>query len=174
MIHKHYGESSATYDTALQAIHDEDYERAEMLLLELIENSPQNAPSYVMLALVYANRNRFDEAHKQLDKAIQLDPLMADAHYLRGTVFMEEGKTEEAGKELHATLYCQRNHPLASFLLGNLYAQQGDIPKATKYWKNVLATVSNLQEDSPVSSISDMSAGRLHTLVSEQLGGWEG
>ena len=163
----------ATYDTALQAIHDEDYERAEMLLQELIENSKKNAPTYVMLALVYANRNRFDEAHKQLDNAIELDPLIADAHYLRGTVFMEEGKTEEASKELHATLYCQRNHPLASFLLGNLYAQQGDIPKATKFWKNALTTVTNLQEDSPVSSISDMSAGRLHTLVSEQLAGWE-
>lgn len=162
----------ATYDMALQAIHDEDYPRAEMILIELIEHHPRNAPMVMMLALVYANRQDVKHAQLQLGKALEIDPLLADAHYLRGTLFIEQGEQDEAQKAFHATLYCQRNHPLASFLLGNLYAQQGDIPKATKFWENVLTSVGNLQADSPVSSISDMTAGRLQGLVSEQLNGW--
>ena len=167
-------EIDITQSTALQAIHDEDYPLAESLLHRLIAAQPNRPQLHLLLAVVHANRNELTEAHAQLDTVLSLDPLMADAHYLQAMVFTEEGRSQEAEKSLRATLYCQRNHPLASFMLGNLFAQHGSLIQAQKHWTNAQHAVSALQPDSPITDISDMTAGRLKSLVEEQLNGWAG
>jgi hypothetical protein len=57
-------------------------------------------------------------------------------------------------------------------MLGNLNAQAGEIEKAIRHWENARRAIDKLQSDSPVSDISDMTAGQLQTLVSEQIEGW--
>lgn len=161
-----------THGDAVQAIQQEEYERAEHLLVDLLHIIPNNAPTHTLLACVFANRNLIQEAHAQLDIALRLDPLLADGHYLRALLYVNEGRPLEAKKSLHATLYCQRSHPLASFVLGNLYAQDGELVKATKHWENSRRAVNNLQSDSPVSNISNTTAGQLRRMVEDQLEGW--
>lgn len=164
----------AGHDDAVRAIHEEDYELAAALLVNVLQKDPDNAPAYTLMAFVLANRHLLKEAHAHLDTAIRLEPLLADAHYLRALLYMEEGSADKATKALRATLYCQRNHPLASFLLGNIQAQRGEFPRAVRHWENARHALANLKPDSPLSNLSPITAGHLDTLIEEQLAGWHG
>lgn len=163
----------ATYEDAVCALQKEDSETTERLLNEILTYQPDNASAHTLLATLLANRHALPEARAHIDIALRIDPLRADAHYLRAILFIEEGQNQEARKSLSAAIYCQRNHPLASFMLGNLYAQAGDITRANHAWENALRAISSLKPESPISDISDITAGRLHTLIAKQLDGWK-
>ena len=163
----------ATYEDAVNSVHNEDYEGAEKIITHLLNTQPEHAAAHVLYASVLANNNRTKEAHKQLDIAIELDPLIADAYYLRALLYLEEDENTLASESLSAALYCQRRHPLASYILGNLHAGNGDLKRATRHWENALKSVNSLREDSPISDINNMTAGQLEALITEQLGGWQ-
>jgi len=163
--------ASATYEVAVRAIQNEDYDQAEQLIAELLITEPGSAPAHTLMVCVFASRKDYAQAHKIVDTALRLDPLLADAHYLQALLYLEEDHVEEALKSLKAALYCQRNHPLASHTLGNLQAKSGDLPGAIRNWENARRAITMLMPDSPVSDISDITAGRLSTLLVAQLAG---
>lgn len=162
----------ATYDDAVLALQEEIYDEAESILSGLLAHHPDHAAAHTLLAYILANRNHLPKAQAEIDAALELDPLLADAHYLQAVLFMEEGRAEKAYKALRAALYCQRNHPLASFMLGNLHAQAGELIKATRFWENTHTAIARLTPDSPISDISQITAGQLELLVKEQLHSW--
>ncbi|MBC7869671.1 MAG: tetratricopeptide repeat protein [Chitinophagaceae bacterium] len=163
--------ASATYEVAVRAIQNEDYDQAEQLIAELLITEPGSAPAHILMVCVFASRKQYAQAHKVIDTALRLDPLLADAHYLQALLFLEEEHLDEALKSLKAALYCQRNHPLASYTLGNLQAMSGDLPSSIRNWENARRAITMLMPDSPVSDISDITAGRLSALLATQLEG---
>ncbi len=160
------------YEDALQAFKAGDADLAASLLNDLCHSDHATPAAGVLLARIHADQGRMDEAHYCLSRALKLDPLLADAHYLRALLYLESGDGETAMKSLRATLYCQRNHPLASFVTGNIHAQNGELTQAQRNWENARRAVKSLTATSPVSDISDMTAGRLATLIAAQLDGW--
>jgi chemotaxis protein methyltransferase CheR len=165
--------NGASHDEAVRALQNEEFELAQELLEELVYADSGDAAAHTLLACVHANLSHPKDAHAHLDAALHIDPLLADAHYLRALIHIESGDVDAAGKALRATLYCQRAHPLAAFLMGNLSAQAGELIKATRYWENAHHAIINLTPESPVSTISDVTAGRLRSLVEAQLDGWQ-
>lgn len=160
------------YDDALQAFKAGDAALAESLLADLCHTGTGTPASAVLLARIYADQGQDHAAHQCLDRALQRDPLLADAHYLRALLYLESGDQATAVKSLKATLYCQRNHPLASFVMGNISAQHGELKEAQRHWENARRAIRALTDNSPVSDISDMTAGRLSQMVAAQLDGW--
>ena len=148
------------------------YDKSEQLISRLLFKYPTHVRGLVLLASIDANRQRVMQAHARLDKAIEIEPLLADGHYLRALLHMESGDVDAAQTSLRAALYCERNHPLASFMLGNIHAQTGKIKRATRFWENTHQAISDLEADSPISDISNTTAGQIEALVSEQLSGW--
>lgn len=163
----------ATYDDAVLELQKDQPDVAERLLVEVLTYQPDCAPAHMLLATILASRRALPEARAHIDTALRIDPLQPDAHYLRAMLHMDEGHDDDARKSLNAALYCQRNHPLASFLLGNLSAQAGDIGRANRLWENARRAIASLKPDSPISDISDMTAGRLTALLAQQLNGWQ-
>jgi chemotaxis protein methyltransferase CheR len=162
---------AVTYEDAVRALREDQTELAERHLNEILTYQPDHPSAHMLLATVLASRRALPEARAHIDTALRIDPLQADAHYLRAILHVEENRVDEARRSLNAALYCQRNHPLAAYMLGNLYAQQGDTVRANKLWENARKAISNLLPESPISDISDMTAGRLLALVSAQLNG---
>lgn len=160
------------YEDALQAFRAGDAALAESLLHDLCHVDHGLPSAGVLLARIYADQGRVDEAHHCLDRALNIDALLADAHYLRALLYLERGESDPALKSLRATLYCQRNHPLASFVIGNIHAQNGELTQAQRHWENARRAVKSLTSNSPVSDISDMTAGRLAQMVAANLDGW--
>lgn len=163
----------AVYDAALHARQSANYAESERLLLGLLRDNDQDAAAHTLLACTYADQKRLKEAHAQLDRALTLDPLLADGYYLRGLLYLEEARTDDARRALQAALYCQRNHPLAAFTLGTVLARGGQYPRALKFWENARRAIVSLKPESPLSDMSDVTAGRLELLIAEQLAAWQ-
>lgn len=163
------------YHDIVLVLQQEDYTRAEALTHEFLKMEPDYAPAHLLLAYTQANHANQEEAHHQIATALRLDPLLADAHYLKAALLFEEDDTqvEKCRRALEAALYCQRNHPLASFMLGSLHAKEGNLPRAISHWRNALKATASLMPDSPVSDISQTTAGQLQALIQEQIEGWE-
>lgn len=165
---------TTTYEDIVITVQQAHYDRAERLLRQFLTIYPSHASAHLLLAYLHANRRTFDSAHTHIDTALYLNPLLADAYYLRGALFMEVDRVTDARKAFDSALYCQRNHPLASYILGNLHAANGDLPRALRSWQNAYKAVSSLKADSPVSDISDITAGQLTAMLNAQLDGWQG
>lgn len=160
------------YEAAIHCLQHEAFDEAQTTLDALLVTEPDHAAAHTLRAYLLANRSDFNAAQDALTRALELDPLMADAYYLRASLCFESNLPDETVNALRAALYCQRNHPLAAFLMGNIQAQAGDLAKATRYWQNTLNAIKSLKPDSPVSNVSNITAGQLQTLVQEQLRGW--
>lgn len=165
------GVEKATYEMAVRAIQNEDHGQAELLLTELLAARPDSAPAHTLMACVQASARNTALAQKILETALRLDPLLADAHYLQALLHLEGGHREEAIKALRAALYSQPNHPLAAYLLGTLRAQEGSLAEASRHWTNARRAIARLMPESPVSDISDITAGRLENLIAAHLDG---
>lgn len=159
----------STYPDAVQAVRRKDYDAADRILSDILEQNPAFAPAHVLIGSIFANRQALPEAHMHLDRALRLDSLQADAHYLRGLLHLELGKTDAAREALRAALYCKRGHTLAAMILGHLYAQSGENDRARRIWEEALHVLSGLAPDEPVSDISDITAGAASAFISAQL-----
>jgi chemotaxis protein methyltransferase CheR len=166
--------SDSTFDDAVRAYHAEQRDVAEGIARRLLEKAPAHARAWSLLACLAADRQEWEAAHRYLDSALELDPLLADAHYLRGVLYHEDGQLEAARQALRAALYARRTHALAGYTLGTLYAGEGEFDRAVKLWENARSAISGLPPEQPLSDISELTAGRLNALISEQLAGWHG
>jgi Tfp pilus assembly protein PilF len=159
----------STYTDAVQAVRRKDYDAADRILSDILEQNPAFAPAHVLIGSIFANRQALPEAHMHLDRALRIDSLQADAHYLRGLLHLEVGKTDAAREALRAALYCKRGHTLAAMILGHLYTQSGENDRARRIWEEALHTLNGLGPDTPVSDISDITAGAASAFISAQL-----
>lgn len=157
------------YPDAVRAVRRKDYDTADRILSDILEQNPAYAPAHVLLGSIFANRQALPEANMHLDRALRIDSLQADAHYLRGLLHLELGKTDAAREALRAALYCRRGHTLAAMILGHLYAQGGENDRARRIWKEALHVLDGLAPDTPVSDISDITAGAASAFISAQV-----
>jgi chemotaxis protein methyltransferase CheR len=162
-------DNSPHYAEAVKAIHDDNANRAEYHLSELLSEYPDHAQAHILIASMLANRQAYPEAMAHLELALEADGLLADAHYVKGLIQLEQDEESGAIQSFSAAIYCQRDHALASFLLGNLYAQQKDLEKARRNWRNTLRGVKDNEPDAYVSDLSDMTVARLHSLLDKDL-----
>lgn len=163
--------ASAEYDAAVQAIHEDRHQQAEVHLAQLLSEQPYHARGHTLLAFLFANRKAYPEAEAHIDEALRKDPLLADAHYIRAIIQMEQGQRQQAIKALNSALFCGRDHALAAFTLGNIYVQMGEPEQAQRTWENGLRALSVGSAERYVSDLSDMTAKTLITLLEANLAG---
>ncbi len=156
------------YEAAVRAFHNDNTAAAAEILAEVLLAEPHHAPAHTLLACVLANQRSHAVAYHHLDLALRADPLLADAHYLRALLYLDDQLPDQARKSLQQALYCQRNHPLASYTLGLLMAQTGEATRAARLWENARRAVASLTPESPLSDLSDITAGRLLALMGQQ------
>ncbi|MDQ7033870.1 MAG: protein-glutamate O-methyltransferase CheR [Anaerolineae bacterium] len=69
---------SANYTTAIQAVHDDYPQRAEIFIGRLLAENPLHAKAHVLLASIFANRQAYPEAQAHLDEALMINGLLAE------------------------------------------------------------------------------------------------
>jgi chemotaxis protein methyltransferase CheR len=157
------------YASAIQAVHDDRPQRAEIYIGRLLAENPLHAKAHVLLASIFANRQAYPEAQAHIDEALTANGLLADAHYIRALIQLEQQETDSAIQSLSAAIYCQRDHALASFTLGNIYGQRNDKIRAEKNWRNARRAVEECKPDTYVSDLSDMRVAALQKLLNQRL-----
>jgi chemotaxis protein methyltransferase CheR len=157
------------YESAVEAIHDDNNTRAEHYLSLALYHNHELAQCHTLLAWLFANRKAFPEAEAHIKAALAINPLHADAHYVTALASLEQGQLDDAHRALQMTLYCDKYHALAAFMLGNLYAQIGNLPKAYSQWAKVQWAIEALDPSNYISDLSDLTAGQLDALIGSHL-----
>jgi predicted Zn-dependent protease len=88
-------------------------------------------PNYV-LALCYADMQRYDESRRAFAAQFGFEPDSAQAHLLAARMFLRRELREQAGVEATKALALEPNLPLAHELLGEVALAHGDATTAIK------------------------------------------
>lgn len=75
-----------------------ELEEREKILRTLLGLSPEDAWTHRELALLLAERTRFDEAHRAIERARAFEPLSPSTHSVAGRLFYLEGRNTEAAE----------------------------------------------------------------------------
>jgi tetratricopeptide (TPR) repeat protein len=103
-------------------------------LLEKARTGVQNAnvdPNYV-LALCYADMQRYDDARHAFASQYGFEPDSAEAHLLAGRLFLRRELRDQAGVEAAKALAIHPAMPLAHELLGEVALARGDTSGAIR------------------------------------------
>ena len=102
--------------------------RDALPLLEKARTGVQGAnvdPNYV-LALCYADMQRYDDARRAFASQYGFEPDSAEAHLLTGRLFLRRELRDQAGAEATKALAINPSLPLAHELLGEVALARGD------------------------------------------------
>lgn len=103
-------------------------------LLEKARTGVQGAnvdPNYV-LALCYADMQRYDDARRAFASQYGFEPDSAEAHLLTGRLFLRRELRDQAGVEATKALAVNPSLPLAHELLGEVQLARGDTAAAIR------------------------------------------
>ncbi len=157
------------YDRALALIQDGDVDEAISVLFQQIEERPEHATSYALLAKTYANLGQLEQAQHWAERAIQEDRLLAEAHYTLALIYEEQGLRDKATESLRKTLFLNREHVLAHYVLGTLYRGSGNDEMAKKAWENATRILNRRRPDEVVPDSDGVTTGRLLQVVEAQM-----
>jgi tetratricopeptide (TPR) repeat protein len=108
--------------------------REALPLLEKARTGVQGAnvdPNYV-LALCYADMQRYDDARRAFANQYGFEPDSAEAHLLTGRLFLRRELRDQAGAEATKALAVNPSLPLAHELLGEVELARGDTAGAIR------------------------------------------
>ena len=117
---------------------------------------PADAERHVIVAMVLLNRQRIDDALRELNAAERLDNSRADVHALKGLAYSAINRPDDAVRELRKASAIEPDNPARSYAL----AQQLTLAKRGDEAVEVLRGVARaLQRRSPTRRSADAPGG---------------
>jgi tetratricopeptide (TPR) repeat protein len=102
-----------------------DEAKAEQALRRAVSVDPRFTPGYTMLAQLYMQQRRTDEARAEFEGIAKRDPSALGARTMVGWLLETQGKREDAKKWYEATVAGTDSAPVAANNLAFIYAEQG-------------------------------------------------
>jgi chemotaxis protein methyltransferase CheR len=121
--------------------------------------------STALLAKIYANQGKLEEAITWGEKAISRDRLNPRNYYLLASILQEQSRGDEAITLLKQTLYLEDDFVLAHFSLGNLAMQNQRYREAEKHFDNVLALLEHSPNEGIIPASDGVTSGALREMV---------
>ena len=131
-------EISTKFNQAINAFHESNFEDAENLLLNYLNENPNHFDASHLLALVLANQGKQEEANKQYQNALKLNPISISALSNWGSFMNALGQHREAIKALERALALNKNMAVLWFNAANILCDLGDFNKANLYYEKAL------------------------------------
>ncbi|MBT8523410.1 tetratricopeptide repeat protein [Polynucleobacter paneuropaeus] len=126
------------FHKAIKAFHEGDLPQAECLLNHYLIENPNHFDASHLLAIVYANQGRQEEASTQYQNALKLNPLSISALSNWGSCLNGLGQHHEAINTLEKALALDKNMAALWFNAANILCDLGDFNKANVYYKKAL------------------------------------
>lgn len=105
-------------ELGIQAIQEEDYEKAVELFTKAIEENPDEAIGYINFGNLLSSMNEDERAEKFFQKAITLDEDAATAYYSLANLYYNAERFEEAAKLYEKAIASGIEGPDAFYMLG--------------------------------------------------------
>jgi len=126
------------FNQAIKAFHEGNLLQAEYLLSGFLSESPNHFDASHLLALVYANQGRQEEANKQYQNALKLNPISVSALSNWGSCLNALGQHDEAIKALERALVLDQKMGALWFNAANILCDLGELNKANLYYEKAL------------------------------------
>jgi tetratricopeptide (TPR) repeat protein len=102
-----------------------DRKRAEELLKLAVEQNPIEFDAYIMLAGLYRQQNRLQEARASLESVLAKEGQAIGPHTMIGMLYEAEGNLQEAQRRYERVIQIDADAPVAANNLAYLYAESG-------------------------------------------------
>ena len=117
--------SNSKTATAIELLAEGQIDEAHALLLEVVEEDPDNLPAHNYLAKIYISSRLFDLASRHLDELRRLAPVSFDVEYLTASFFHRGGQPDKALVAGMAARDLRPDYADLRNLLGNIYFDLG-------------------------------------------------
>jgi tetratricopeptide (TPR) repeat protein len=99
-------------------------QRAEAALRRAVAIDPRFSAGYAMLAQLYLQQQRLDDAKAEFEGIVARDPAAAGPRTMVGVILEAQGKRSEAMRWYEATMVAVREAPVAANNLAYIYAEE--------------------------------------------------
>jgi tetratricopeptide (TPR) repeat protein len=99
--------------------------KAERALRAAIDADPRFQPAYTLLAQLYFDQKRFDEARGEFERLVARDPKAVAPRTMIGVILEAQNKRGEAKAWYEATLKIVDDAPVVANNLAFIYAEEG-------------------------------------------------
>jgi tetratricopeptide (TPR) repeat protein len=114
---------------------DNQFDRAETLMREMIAHDKTWGPAYDFLFLQYAKRNRQNDAEQVLKERVANDPSSSIAYVNYGNYLVSRNRFLEGEAVMQRLLGDNEAFPDAHKLIGDFYIRAGKLPQALNEYK---------------------------------------
>ncbi|WP_346838213.1 M48 family metalloprotease [Microbulbifer sp. SAOS-129_SWC] len=123
-----------TYDQAVAAVGDKQYDRALSLVRRAQQQQPKEAAFYALEGDLLTQKKQYQNAYKAYDRAVQKNPGLFSNWLKRGVVSAQLKHYSDAERDLNRSLgYLET--PYAHYYLGQVYERQGDNKDAYSHYQ---------------------------------------
>ncbi|MFZ0578088.1 MAG: tetratricopeptide repeat protein [Psychrobacillus psychrotolerans] len=112
-------------ELGIQAIQEENYEKAVELFTKAIEENPNEAIGYINFGNLLSSMNEDERAEKFFQKAITLDEGAATAYYSLANLYYNAERFAEAAKLYEKAIATGIEGPDAYYMLGKSLEKEG-------------------------------------------------
>lgn len=120
-------------ELGIQAIQEENYEKAVELFTKAIEENPNEAIGYINFGNLLASMNENDRAERFFQKAITLDEHAATVYYSLANLYYNAERFEEAAKLYEKAISNGIEGADAYFMLGKSFEKEGHTKLSLPY-----------------------------------------
>ncbi|HAC65246.1 MAG TPA: chemotaxis protein CheR [Cyanothece sp. UBA12306] len=142
---------------AQELIKQKYYSLAIRKLEQTLQEYPRNFNAKYLMAEVYANLGKYQEAIDYCNQALTLDSLSITPHYLLVQIAQEQGNLEEAKRLLKKIIYLEPYSVVAYLSLANIYKKTNNLKKYQKMQKNALKILNKLAPDTQIPELGNMT-----------------
>lgn len=131
---KRDADAYATYDDALAAVQNKQYDRALSLTRKAQQQQPKEAAFYALEGDLLAQKKQFKGAETAYDRAVQKNPALFSNWLKRGMANAQLKNYTAAERDLSRSLrYLETAY--AHYYLGQVYEQQGNVQNAYSHYQ---------------------------------------
>lgn len=112
---------------AIEQMNNREYETAAKLLVEYIDEQPEDPIGYINFANLLVLTNQLQEAERCFLRAIELNDSSATAYYGLGNLYYEQDLLQEAEKMFKYCLTLGLEDADVYFMLGMTYVKRDDM-----------------------------------------------
>lgn len=146
-------------------IYTEAIKKAE----QVIERYHHNFEAYYLLAEIYANLGKYEQAINYCQKAIKVDSMSIFPYHLLAHIAEEKGDLEGAKLFLKRIIYLCPSFISAYLELANIYNKEGNFKREKKMYTTSYEILKRLPPDIPIEGRGKITASELLKYVKEVL-----
>lgn len=126
------------FSAAEDAIQKDDFEKADSILSEIIQDDEACIEALFNRALVRQRRRDYEAALVDINQLIELRPENSIALMLKGEILLDQGHFEQAYAELHKACVLEKDNGRAFCSLAKAAAKLGKRHEAIDYLEQAL------------------------------------